>query len=799
MKPQKYNFSEIENKINKFRSKFKSKKKIENKNLFTILLPPPNVTGNLHLGHYLDIILPDVIAKYHSQRDFQVLFFPGVDHAGIATQAICEKHLWLTQKKTKFDLGRAAFKKEILILKNKNEKLIKNEWNSYGVSLNYNFFYYTLSNKFSSLVKKTFLNLHQNKYIFYDQKIVYFDYQLKTVLSNIEVNFKEIKTKLYYVKYFLENSSEYLTVATTRPETIFSDVALAVNKNSKIWKKYQNKLFVNPLTKNLIPLVTSSKVESDFGTGILKLTPSHDFLDFEINKEYQLKNFLCIDENGNLNQFANEYQGIFYLKGREIIVNDLKKQNLLEKVEDYDTIIGYSSRSNTIVDARISNQWFLDLNKIYQENKNFFNLSSVIVNNLFEKKINYWLNNLEPWCISRQLWWGHKIPKIVKSNDVLDTWFSSALCFTYFYELLKIEKIDLLVTGYDILFFWVIRMIFMSYLTTKKMPFKNIYLHGLLRDATGKKMSKSNNNGIIPSDILKKYGNDSLRFFLLGLVNEAKDINFYQGHLEDSKKFVNKIFNANIFLSQKWQTKEDAKNKDLAKLMLNFLELKVYLFSEDLSLKIKNFNFIGAKILIYQFSWDFFCNQFLEIYKIFNFYHEEFKLLWMKILWLIFPYLPFISQYIFLQYQNKNLEQKKYFFKKPKLLDQKVPQNLIDLFLTLKNQKNETVFYDIKTSNSFIFNIFNYLSQKNNLKFEKKSQKFFKNIYFFNDDITIEILDNKKKKDDLKTIEEYKTLIEKTKKLLSNQNFLTKAKKEVVLKEKEKLKKLENELEIFKN
>ncbi|AME12539.1 valyl-tRNA synthetase [Mycoplasma mycoides subsp. mycoides] len=534
-----------------------------NKPKFSIILPPPNVTGKLHIGHAWDTSLQDAIIRFKKLTGYDTLFLPGMDHSGISTQVKVEAKL-KQQGIDKNKLGREKFLLEAWKWKEEYANIIRKQWAKLGLSLDYSTEKFTLDEDINQIVKEIFVKFYNDQIIYKDKQIVNWDPEQKTAISNVEVIYKETQSKMYYFKYILEDSNEYLTVATTRPETMFADQCLVVNPNDSRYQKYINKKVINPVNKQVIPIISDEYVDIEFGTGVMKCTPAHDLNDYHLGIKHNLKMPICLNIDGSVNQLGGKYQGLDRFVARKKIIKNAIKEDLFVKEEDIINQVGFSERSNAIVEPYLSDQWFVKMDKFknmvidLQNSDNKINFYP----NRFSDVLNRWMTDAHDWCISRQLWWGHQIPcwyhkktnemyvginppsdieNWTQDQDVLDTWFSSGLWA--FSTLLNNKGLEseyfknyfptsVLVTGYDIIFFWVARMIFQTLEYTKQIPFKDVLIHGLVRDESNRKMSKSLGNGIDPMDVINNNGCDSLRLFLLTNSTPGQDIRY-----SNAKKF----------------------------------------------------------------------------------------------------------------------------------------------------------------------------------------------------------------------------------------------------------------------
>ena len=588
MQNPNYNHLTIENEIydywekNKFFKPKKNKKKY-----FSIVIPPPNVTGNLHMGHALNNSIQDLLIRFYRMNGYETLWQPGTDHAGIATQAVVEKQL-LEKGITKDQLGRNKFIEEVWKWKKESGDQILNQLKKLGCSCDWSRNRFTMDEDLSKAVTKSFVKLYENKLIYKDTKLVNWDTKLETAISDLEVVQKEIQSNLYYIKYKIVGEENSITIATTRPETMIGDTALAVNPNDNRYKKFIGKKVIIPLANREVKVIADNYVSMEQGSGALKVTPAHDFNDFDIGKRHNLEFINILEKNGKLNKnVPKEFIGLDRFEARTLIIKLLKEKNILDKTENIKNAVPYGDRTNSIIEPLLTEQWFVDAKflakkaiEVVKKNKtNFFP-------NNWSKTYFQWMNNIQPWCISRQLWWGHRIPawyskdnkifvaeteieakkkayKIYKKKvdlkrdeDVLDTWFSSALWpFATLgwpqktYELKRFYPTSVLVTGFDIIFFWVARMMLMGNYLIKKEPFSKVYVHALVRDEKGQKMSKSKGNVIDPLEIINKYGADSLRFTLISMAAPGRDVKLSEERVKGYRNFLNKIWNANKFSS----------------------------------------------------------------------------------------------------------------------------------------------------------------------------------------------------------------------------------------------------------
>ena len=655
MQNSNYNHINIENKIYEYWEKnnfFRPKK--NKKKYFSIVIPPPNVTGSLHMGHALNNSLQDLLVRFYRMNGYETLWQPGTDHAGIATQAVVEKKL-IEKGIKKNKLGREKFIDEVWKWKRESGDQILNQLKKLGCSCDWSRNRFTMDKDLSKGVIKTFVQLYNKKIIYKDTKLVNWDTKLETAISDLEVEQKEVQSNLYYIKYKIEDEDKFLTIATTRPETMLGDSAVAVNPNDERYKNYIGKKIIVPVVERKVKVIADKYVLIDQGSGVLKVTPAHDFNDFEIGKRHKLDFFNIFEKNGKLNNTVpKDLVGLDRFEARNIIVKLLKEKNLLEKIDNIKNAVPFGDRSNSIIEPLLTEQWFVDakflakkaIQVVKKKKTNFFPKN-------WSKTYFQWMNNIQPWCISRQLWWGHRIPawyskdkkifvaedestandiakkyykkKVIlnRDEDVLDTWFSSALWpFATLgwpkktYELKRFYPTSVLVTGFDIIFFWVARMMMMGNYLIGKEPFSKVYVHALVRDEKGQKMSKSKGNVIDPLDIINKYGADSLRFTLISMAAPGRDVKLSEDRVKGYRNFLNKIWNANKFskinnckISKKINIKKT--NLDVNK----WIYFKLVKTNIEAKRHILNFRFDEAAKVIYQFVWHSYCDWYIEFLK----------------------------------------------------------------------------------------------------------------------------------------------------------------------------------------
>ncbi len=655
---------------------------------FTVVIPPPNVTGKLHLGHAWDNTLQDIVIRRKRMQGYDALYLPGMDHAGIATQAKIDERL-RERGTSRFDLGREAFLKEAWAWKEEYATHIRDQWAALGVSVDYDHERFTLDEGLSKAVNEVFIRLYEKGLIYRKERIINWDVEAKTALSNIEVEHKEIDGALYYFKYPLEDGSDHVLIATTRPETMFGDTALMIHPDDEKRRHFLGKKAYIPGTTVAIPIIEDDIVDREFGTGAVKVTPAHDPNDFEVGERHDLPRPLCMNEDGTMNDRAFQYEGLNRFECRTRVVADLKEAGLLVKTEPHKHNVGHSERTGVIVEPRLSMQWFVDMKPL--ADKALAESTANFVPPRFEKIFRRWMENIQDWCISRQLWWGHRIPAYYKGDkvyvgdnppagytqdeDVLDTWFSSALWpfstlgwpdETDAYK--RYYPTDVMVTGYDIIFFWVARMIFQGLEFTGKTPFKHVLIHGLIRDDQGRKMSKSLGNGVDPMDVRDEYGMDTLRYYLTTNSAPGQDLRFEFDKVESSWNYINKIWNISRFIllhvegddAQSFTINDDALTlKD--KWILTLYEAMLARVDE----LYERFEFGEAAKKLYSFIWDEFASWYIEAAKltlqvgdaeIVRNTKAITATVWRDVLKLLHPFMPFVTDAIYERMPNKDAE-----------------------------------------------------------------------------------------------------------------------------------------------
>lgn len=674
---------------------------------FSIMMPPPNVTGVLHIGHSLTLTLQDIITRYKRMDGYKTLYQPGLDHAGIATQNIVEKQL-LAEGVKKEEIGREAFIQKVWEWKEKSGGQIFSQMEHLGITPAWSRARFTMDDGLRNAVKKAFVTWYEKGLIVQDNYMVNWCTH-DGALSDIEVEYEENQGKLYHLKYPIKNSSEYLVVATTRPETYFGDTAVMVHPEDERYAHLVGKKVILPLSKKEIPIIADSYVDMSFGTGCVKVTPAHDINDYEVGKRHHLDFVVVFDKQGFLNENAREFEGLERLQARDKIVEKLAQEGFVEKIEDYNNQVGKCYRCGNTIEPYISKQWFVKAEVAKGAIKKVNENLCTFYPSQWKNNYNAWMRELKDWCISRQLWWGHRIPvwscecshtfateldnpqscpkcgskNISQDPDVLDTWFSSGLwAFStlgwgndLWGEGEKWNKEDLsdfypnslLITGFDILFFWVARMLLSGESLLGELPFKDIYLHALVRDENGQKMSKSKGNVIDPLEIISEYGADSVRFTLAMLCAQGRDIKLSNATLEISKNFANKLFNAVNFLMmylEQLDGKEGLKKGFLTKERLEdfktplgiYAKSRLNLATKEVRLALDSYRFNDGASILYRFLWGEFCDWFIELAKADKSSIYELGSVLKEALKLLHPYMPFISEDLWHTLNGSSLE-----------------------------------------------------------------------------------------------------------------------------------------------
>ncbi len=792
---------------------------------YAIVIPPPNVTGKLHLGHAWDTALQDIIIRFKRMQGYDCLWLPGTDHAAIATEAKVVNRL-KEKGLNKYAMGREAFLEECFKWTEEHKDIIHEQWAKLGLSVDLTKERFTLDKGMEKAVRYVFVTLYNKGLIYQGEKIINWDPVAKTALSNEEVIYKDVKGAFYHLKYFIEGTNDYLEVATTRPETLFGDTAVAVNPNDERYKDLIGKKVILPVVGKLIPIIGDEHADPSFGTGVVKITPAHDPNDYEVGIRHNLERIIVINEDGTMNENALKYKGMDRFLCRKNLIKDLKEEGILIKIEEITHSVGHSERTDAMVEPYLSRQWFVnmkDLSRRVVENQKNKDTKVNFIPPRFEKIMNNWMSDCHDWCISRQLWWGHQIPAWYRDDevyvgmdapegegwhqdkDVLDTWFSSALW--PFATMGWPDNLDLynryfptntLVTGYDIIFFWVCRMTFESLEFTGKRPFEKCLIHGLIRDKEGRKMSKSLGNGVDPMDMISKYGADALRYYLTTSTAPGMDLRFDEEKLKSTWNFINKLWNASRFVLMNI---ENLKEINLTKINKadKWILTKLNQTIKDVTKYMEKMEFNNVNTIIYAFIWNDFCDNYIEMAK-FSIEEEGTKstLLYTLtcILKMLHPFMPYVTNviYDYLPLKDENImisSYPEYDKKQIYMEDEKEVEEIIDFvksFRTTVKENNIVGNYQVKINSQeeLIINLLklsNKITDKNlDMTEFKVSTKNYEAIIYYEKELTEEDIRLKEKQ-----INELTLSIKKREALLNNDNFTSKAPKDLVLKEKQKL------------
>lgn len=802
---------------------------------YCIVIPPPNVTGKLHLGHAWDTAIQDIIIRFKRMQGFDALWLPGMDHAAIATEAKVVKRL-KDQGINKYELGREKFLEECWKWKNEFGGTIRDQWGALGLSVDYSKERFTLDEGLNKAVTSVFVDYYNRGLIYRGEKIINWDPAAQTALSNEEVIYKEVEGAFYHLKYYIEGTDEFLDVATTRPETLFGDTAVAVNPDDDRYKHLIGKNVILPIVGKKIPIIGDQHADPEFGTGVVKITPAHDPNDFEVGNRHNLERIVVMNKDATMNENAFKYCGMTREECRKQLLEDLENDGLLIRIEKMIHSVGHSERTGVMVEPYLSKQWFVKMRPLAaavlnnQKNKD---TKVNFVPKRYEKTMNHWMEITYDWCISRQLWWGHRIPAWYKDDevyvgtsapegegwvqdeDVLDTWFSSALW--PFSTLGYPEKTsdydryfpnDCLVTGYDIIPFWVNRMTFQSLELTGKRPFKDCIIHGLIRDKQGRKFSKSLGNGIDPFDMIEKYGCDALRYYLTTDVALGTDLRFDEVKISSTWNYINKIWNASRFVLMNI---ENLSSIDLSSLQSHdkWILTKYNKLVKSVTKHMEKYEFNLASSEIYEFTWNLFCDYYIELAK-YSIDSISTKSTLCEVLTgilkLLHPFIPFVTEEIYSMLPIKEKESimissypkydKKYIFNDEELViddtiefiksfrNIKAENNIgKDLKVLFEEGKNDLVIKMLKLDNCLVdsaLDIKSYKVMSNNIK----ATIFFEKV---------ETQEDKALKQS--QIDSLKASIERREKLLSNENYVNKAPKKIVEMDRQKLVEEKNKLE----
>ena len=806
---------------------------------YCIVLPPPNVTGKLHLGHAWDVTLQDIIIRYKRMEGYDCLWLPGMDHAAIATEAKVVARL-KENGRNKYEVGRDEFLEECWKWTNEHASIIRSQWAKLGISLDYSKERFTLDKGLEKAVKKVFVDYYNKGLIYRGEKIINWDPVAKTALSNEEVIYKEEKGAFYHLKYQLEDSDKYIDVATTRPETLFGDMAVAVNENDERYKDFVGKNVILPIVNRKIPVITDPHADMEKGTGAVKITPAHDPNDYEVGLRHNLTKLVIMNDDATMNENCGSvYVGLSREEARKKVIEELEKSNLLLKIEPITHEVGHSERTDAIIEPMIKKQWFVKMRGLADQvlaNQKDSKTKVHFVPSRYEKTMNHWMEITYDWCISRQLWWGHRIPAWykdgevyvgvnppkeegwVQDEDVLDTWFSSALwpfaTLGWPDETELLERYypnNCLVTGYDIIPFWVNRMTFQGEELLGKRPFEDCLIHGLIRDKQGRKFSKSLGNGIDPFDMIEKYGADSLRYYLATDVSAGTDMRFDEDKIKATWNYINKIWNASRFVLTNISDLTSIELDNLKpedKWILTKFEKMLHTTKKFMD----KYQFNNASSVIYDFVWTQFCDSYIEMAK-YSLDDDATKstlcYILTNILKLLHPFMPYVTEEIYQMLPIKEEESimisnypkysKKYIFE----LEEEVVDDEIEFIRSFRNVKAENnmtkdmkVMFDTTDDNNLIVKMLkldeNLVSEPLGIKSYKVFSKRVKATIFFE---KMETEADKVLKET--QIAALKSSIARREKLLANENYVAKAPKNIVDMDREKLKEEKEKLALL--
>lgn len=806
---------------------------------YCIVLPPPNVTGKLHLGHAWDVTLQDIIIRYKRMEGYDCLWLPGMDHAAIATEAKVVARL-KENGRNKYEVGRDEFLEECWKWTNEHASIIRSQWAKLGISLDYSKERFTLDKGLEKAVKKVFVDYYNKGLIYRGEKIINWDPVAKTALSNEEVIYKEEKGAFYHLKYQLEDSDKYIDVATTRPETLFGDMAVAVNENDERYKDFVGKNVILPIVNRKIPVITDPHADMEKGTGAVKITPAHDPNDYEVGLRHNLTKLVIMNDDATMNEnCGSAYAGLSREEARKKVIEELEKSNLLLKVEPITHEVGHSERTDAIIEPMIKKQWFVKMRGLADQvlaNQKDSKTKVHFVPSRYEKTMNHWMEITYDWCISRQLWWGHRIPAWYKDDevyvganppkeegwvqdeDVLDTWFSSALwpfaTLGWPDETELLERYypnNCLVTGYDIIPFWVNRMTFQGEELLGKRPFEDCLIHGLIRDKQGRKFSKSLGNGIDPFDMIEKYGADSLRYYLATDVSAGTDMRFDEDKIKATWNYINKIWNASRFVLTNISDLTSIELDNLKpedKWILTKFEKMLHTTKKFMD----KYQFNNASSVIYDFVWTSFCDSYIEMAK-YSLEDTATKstlcYILTNILKLLHPFMPYVTEEIYQMLPVKGEESimissypkysKKYIYE----LEEEVVDDEIEFIRSFRNVKAENnmtkdmkVMFDTTDDNNLIVKMLkldeNLVSEPLGIKSYKVFSKRVKATIFFE---KMETEADKVLKET--QIAALKASIARREKLLANEKYVAKAPKNIVDMDRQKLQEEKDKLALL--
>jgi valyl-tRNA synthetase len=838
----------------------------ENKKPYTIVMPPPNITGQLHLGHAFDNTLQDVLIRWKRMQGFAALWLPGEDHAAIATEVRVEKSLE-KQGLFKKQMGREKFLEKTWEWTNEYRATIKNQFMKMGVSCDWTREAFTMDENLNKAVREVFVRLYNKGLIYQGNRIINWCPKCMTAISDAEIEYSEKEGNFWHIKYPVKGSDEYVVIATTRPETMLGDVAVAVNPEDERYMHLIGKTLLLPLTNREIPIIADSYVDKEFGTGCVKITPAHDPNDFEVGQRHNLDKVVVMNEDGTMNHLAGKYQGMDRYVARKAMIDDLKELGLLEKIQEHNHNVGSHDRCGTVVEPLLSKQWFVKMKPLAEPAIKVVREGDIqFVPERFSKVYFNWMENIQDWCISRQLWWGHRIPvwycddcgeitvssddpttcskcsseKLRQDNDVLDTWFSSALWpfstlgwpektadLKYFYPT------DVLVTGYDIIFFWVARMVFSGMEQMGEIPFKYVLVHGLIRDSQGRKMSKSLGNGIDPLEVIEQYGADALRFTIATGNSPGNDMRFYMERVEASRNFANKIWNASRFvlmnlddsLAEKYKGEVKNYRNAADKWILSKLNTVVSEVTENLN----KFEIGIAAQKVNDFIWNELCDWYIELVKP-RLYGDDEKSkaaaqdtlveVLVSSLKLLHPFMPFITEEIFQHVTKESpsitiAKWPEYSAENTFEAEVKMIEHVIEAIRSIRNIRSEMNVPNSRKAKLMIIPSLNEARdafEEGKMYFEKLASAsevmFITKTEVPEDAVSTvisggeifmpldDLIDKQKEIDRLtKEKEKLEKEVERVVKKLSNQGFVAKAPESVITEEKEKQEKYQDMLD----
>ena len=842
MLDKRYNHIEVEKgKYDEWRKKEYFKSGDLSKKPFCIVIPPPNVTGKLHLGHAWNVTLQDIIIRYKKMQGYDCLWLPGMDHAGIATQSKVDKKL-RDEGIDPRSLSREKWLEKAWEWKDEFAKTIHEQWAKMGISVDYSKERFTFDKGLNDAVNKVFIDLYNKGLIYRGERIINWDPVQMTALSNEEVIYKDDKGAFYHLKYFIEDSDEFLDVATTRPETLFGDTAVAVNPDDERYKHLIGKNVILPIVNKKIPVVGDNHADPEFGTGVVKITPAHDPNDFEVGKRHNLECIIVMNKDATMNKNAGSYEGLSREECREKLVKDLKDKDLLISIEEMTHSVGHSERSDAVVEPYLSKQWFVKMRPLADrvlENQKDKDKKVNFVPPRYEKTMLHWMEITYDWCISRQLWWGHRIPawykddlvKVqvdspgddwVQDEDVLDTWFSSALWpFSSLGWPNNMELVnryypnDVLITAYDIIPFWVNRMTFQGLEFTNTRPFKDCIIHGLIRDKEGRKMSKSLGNGVDPMDVIDEYGCDALRYFLTTNSAPGMDLRYDTEKVKSSWNFINKLWNASRYVLMNIEDLEDS-NLEIDELTISdkWILTKKNMIIKSVIKSMDKYDFHNVGNELYKFIWEDFCDSYIELSKA-NMCTNTKKVLLnvlTDILKLLHPFMPYVTEEIYSKLPVKDSDaliistypeyKKELVFKEECEIEEKVLEDIVairNIKAINKIGKDAKVNFITKEELIPIYASQLKIKEENlcsddpdNMISSNYKSKYIDITYFFEK----EEIDEKAKEEEIKKLQQS---IERRKKLLSNENYVNKAPANIVELDRKKLAEEEEKLELLKS